>query len=176
MLPIAASVGRITTRRLGSIWATMVSGVLAHKSKKEQPKLLFFARHFPSSTIGRSRLRRVFFWPPQFAGLERTDMNRWLLRTSGYGTYRTWANQRMSASRQERSVKNGHSIELSTYFIAITFRSPLSDVAGVLSEDPPCDRMFPGNRLLSRRLARILTRLVVSPSPLCRKVLNSSLS
>jgi hypothetical protein len=42
MLPIAASVGHITTRRLGSIWATMVSGVLAHKSKKEQLKLLFF--------------------------------------------------------------------------------------------------------------------------------------
>ena len=34
MLPIAPSVGRTTTRRLGSIWATMVSGVLVHKSKK----------------------------------------------------------------------------------------------------------------------------------------------
>ena len=32
MLPIAPSVGRTTTRRPGSIWATMVSGVLAHKS------------------------------------------------------------------------------------------------------------------------------------------------
>jgi hypothetical protein len=34
MLPIAPSVGRTMTRRPGSIWATMVSGVLAHKSKK----------------------------------------------------------------------------------------------------------------------------------------------
>jgi hypothetical protein len=34
MLPIAPSVGRTTTRRPGSIWATMVSGVLVHKSKK----------------------------------------------------------------------------------------------------------------------------------------------
>jgi len=34
MLPIAPSVGRTTTGRPGSIWATMVSGVLAHKSKK----------------------------------------------------------------------------------------------------------------------------------------------
>jgi hypothetical protein len=42
LLPIAASVGRITTRRLGSIWATMVSGVLAHKSKKERLEPLFF--------------------------------------------------------------------------------------------------------------------------------------
>jgi hypothetical protein len=42
MPPIAASVGRTTTRRPGSIWATMVSGVLAHKSKKERLKPLFF--------------------------------------------------------------------------------------------------------------------------------------
>jgi hypothetical protein len=42
MLPIAASVGRITTRRPGSIWATMVSGILADESKKERLKPLFF--------------------------------------------------------------------------------------------------------------------------------------
>jgi hypothetical protein len=44
----------------------------------------------------------------------------------------------MAALRQERSVKNGHSIEIRTYFIAIMFRSPLSDAAGGLAEDPPC--------------------------------------
>jgi hypothetical protein len=77
MLPIAANVGRITTRNPGSIWATMVSGVLAHKSKKEQLKLLFFMLDtFQGSTSGRSRLRRDFFWPPQLAGLERAEMNR----------------------------------------------------------------------------------------------------
>jgi hypothetical protein len=41
MLPIAASAGRITTRRRGRPWATLVTGVLAHNSKKEQLKLLF---------------------------------------------------------------------------------------------------------------------------------------
>src|ERR1700730_3291896 len=42
MLPIAPSVGRTTTRRPGNIWTTLVSGVLAHKSKKERLKPLFF--------------------------------------------------------------------------------------------------------------------------------------
>ena len=42
MLPIAASVGRTTTRSPGRLWATMVSGVLARKSKKERPEPLFF--------------------------------------------------------------------------------------------------------------------------------------
>jgi hypothetical protein len=51
LLPIARSVGRTTTRRPGSIWATMVSGALADKavsgvradnSKKERLKPLFF--------------------------------------------------------------------------------------------------------------------------------------
>ena len=32
---------RTTTRRPGSLWATMVSGVLAHKTKKEWLKPLF---------------------------------------------------------------------------------------------------------------------------------------
>jgi hypothetical protein len=42
LLPIAPSVGRITTGRPGSIWATMVCGVLAYKTKKEWLKPLFF--------------------------------------------------------------------------------------------------------------------------------------
>jgi hypothetical protein len=41
MLPIAASVGRITIRRPGSIWTMVGSGVLADKGKKEQLKPLF---------------------------------------------------------------------------------------------------------------------------------------
>jgi hypothetical protein len=40
MLPIAPGVGRTTTRRPGSIWAMMVSGVLVHKAKKERLKPL----------------------------------------------------------------------------------------------------------------------------------------
>jgi hypothetical protein len=42
MLHIAPSVGRTTTERPESIWATMVSGVLARKSKKERLEPLFF--------------------------------------------------------------------------------------------------------------------------------------
>jgi hypothetical protein len=41
MLPIAPGVGRTTTRRPGSIWAMMVSGVLVHKANKERLKPLF---------------------------------------------------------------------------------------------------------------------------------------
>jgi hypothetical protein len=44
----------------------------------------------------------------------------------------------MSPLRQEPSIKNGHYIEIRTNFIAIIFRSPLSDAAGGLAEDPPC--------------------------------------
>jgi hypothetical protein len=40
--PIAPSVGRTMTRRPGSIWATMVSGVLAYKTKEERFEPLFF--------------------------------------------------------------------------------------------------------------------------------------
>ena len=40
--PIAPSVGRTTTRRPGSIWATMVCGVRAYKTKKERLRPLFF--------------------------------------------------------------------------------------------------------------------------------------
>jgi hypothetical protein len=70
----------------------MVSGILAHKSKKERLKPLFFyARHFTS-------FGRLFFWPPQLAGLERAEMNRWPLRTSGYGgTFRTWRDVRLES-------------------------------------------------------------------------------
>jgi hypothetical protein len=42
MLPIAPSVGRITIGCPGSIWAMMVSGVLAYKTKQERLKPLFF--------------------------------------------------------------------------------------------------------------------------------------
>jgi hypothetical protein len=42
MLPIAATVGRITIRRLRSLWTMVGSGVLAHKSKKERLEPLFF--------------------------------------------------------------------------------------------------------------------------------------
>jgi hypothetical protein len=42
MLPIAPSVGCTTTRRPGRIWATMVSGVLAHKSKKRAAQAALF--------------------------------------------------------------------------------------------------------------------------------------
>src|ERR1700738_2989316 len=96
-----------TTRRPERISATMVSGILAHKSKKERLKPLFFyARQFPCSTIGRSGLTapsftsfgRLFFWPPQLAGLERAEMNRWPLRTSRYGgTFRTRHDVRLAS-------------------------------------------------------------------------------
>jgi hypothetical protein len=68
------------------------------KAKKERLKPLFLMLDtFPCSTIGRSRLKapsftsfgQFFFWPPQLAGLERAEMNRWPLRTSGYGTFWT---------------------------------------------------------------------------------------
>jgi hypothetical protein len=35
-------------------------------------------------------------------------------------------------------IKNGHYIEIRTYFIAIKFRSPQSDAQAGLAEDPPC--------------------------------------
>src|SRR5258708_35767212 len=42
MLPIAPIVGCTTTRRPRRIWATMVSGVLAHKSKKRAAQAALF--------------------------------------------------------------------------------------------------------------------------------------
>jgi hypothetical protein len=58
MLSIAPSVGRITTRRPGSLWAMMVSGVLAHKAKNLLKPML---DTFPCSTIGQSRLKAPSF-------------------------------------------------------------------------------------------------------------------
>jgi hypothetical protein len=47
---IPALVGT-TTRHPGSIWTTMVGGVLVHKSKEScSSSSFFYARHFPSST------------------------------------------------------------------------------------------------------------------------------
>src|SRR6202011_6120597 len=56
MLPIAPSVGRTTTRRPGSIWATMVSGVLAHEAKKRAAQAALFLR---------STLSVLDSWPEQ---------------------------------------------------------------------------------------------------------------
>jgi hypothetical protein len=55
---------------------------------------------FPAGEIPQGRLLAgqapsftsfgwFFFWPPQLAGLERAEMNRWAWRTSGYGTFQT---------------------------------------------------------------------------------------
>jgi len=58
--PIAPSVGRTTTRCPGSIWATMVSGVLADKSIQRAAQAApFYARRFPCSTNGLNRLKAV---------------------------------------------------------------------------------------------------------------------
>src|ERR1700722_18921314 len=57
ILPIAPSATIPTTRHPGRISATMVCGILAHKSKRRaaQTEPLFFyfyARNFPCSTLG----------------------------------------------------------------------------------------------------------------------------
>jgi hypothetical protein len=89
ILPIVPSVTS-TTRRPRRISATMDCGIVAHKSKNgEAEAALFYARHFPCSTIGRNGLRapsftsfgRLFFWLPQLAGPQRAEMNRSPLRT-----------------------------------------------------------------------------------------------
>jgi hypothetical protein len=73
MLPIAATVGRITIRRLRSLWTMVGSGVLAHKSKKERLEPLFFdtsqARQIGRSVLKAPSFGRFFFWPAQLAGL-----------------------------------------------------------------------------------------------------------
>src|SRR5437879_4253852 len=59
MLPIAPSVGRTTTRHPGSTWTTVVSGVLARKSKKERLEPHRRLRQWPEDYIDR-RLRLVW--------------------------------------------------------------------------------------------------------------------
>jgi hypothetical protein len=83
MLPIATSVGRTTTQIPGSIWATMVCGVLAHKGKRERLRpLLFCALNLRCAAIaavglglwrtpGKSEKRLTFEGEP--AAFERED-------------------------------------------------------------------------------------------------------
>src|ERR1700722_16012385 len=68
----------------GRRWAV---ASLRIKPKRAAQAALFYARHFPCSTIGWSSLRApgftsfggLFFWSPRLAGFERAEMNRALL-------------------------------------------------------------------------------------------------
>jgi hypothetical protein len=43
----------------------------------------------PLAFVDAVTFGRLFFWPPQLAGLERAEMSRWPLRTSAHGTLAT---------------------------------------------------------------------------------------
>jgi hypothetical protein len=89
------------------------SGILAYESRKERLEPLFFMLDtFQARQSGGRRLKaasftppgRVFFWPRQFAGLERAEMNRSPLCTFGYSAFETGRpTPKMSASGEDRN-------------------------------------------------------------------------
>jgi hypothetical protein len=76
MLPIAPSVGRTTTRRPGRIWATMVSGVLAHKSIRE-------ASLTSSEAVTEAQMDRAIPKPERGPNVSASEWHYYLRKGSG---------------------------------------------------------------------------------------------
>jgi hypothetical protein len=70
---------------------------------------------------------RLFYWPPQLAGLERAEMNRRPLRTSGYGIFRTSRDVRLeSAMRTEADIRRRIDAALATASTEVKWRNGIS--------------------------------------------------